>query len=176
MEFEETLLPGVFIITYKRIIDERGFFSRTFCATELSRRNLNPNFVQCNISFNQKKGTTRGLHYQSDPHGETKIVSCRRGALYDVVVDICETSPSFGQWIAVELSEKKPQALYIPKGLAHGFQTLCDETEVFYLMGDYYMPSAVKGIRWDDPFLNITWPLRSVIISERDKNLPRLKA
>lgn len=172
MLFEKTALAGVFIITLEVKTDERGFFARSFCKKEMEEIGLESQFVQCNISYNHKKGTIRGLHYQSSPYGEIKIVSCRRGAIYDVIVDIRKASPTYGKWIGVELSEKNNQAIYIPEGFAHGFQTLSDNSEVFYHMGNYYYPEAANGIRWNDPNLGIGWPSTEIIISEQDKNLP----
>lgn len=172
MVFEETRLAGAFIITLNPAHDERGFFARSFCKQTLEKRGLHSDFVQCNISYNHKKGTVRGLHYQVPPHEEVKIVSCRRGSLYDVIVDVRPYSPTFGQWECITLSEQHHQSLYIPAGFAHGFQTLTDETEVFYLMGHYYYPEAARGIRWDDKTLNIPWPQEVIMMSERDKQFP----
>lgn len=173
MQFKETTLAGVFLLTLDPIKDDRGFFARSFCKREFEQVGLQPDFVQCNISYNHKQGTVRGLHYQLDPHGEVKIVSCRRGGIFDVVVDLRKTSSTYGQWEAFELSAKNYHALYIPEGFAHGFQTLCDDTEVFYLMGNYYYPDAARGISWDDPQLAISWPFQNIIISENDKRFPR---
>lgn len=172
MIFEETQLHGAYLITLQPMVDERGFFARTFCKNEFEQHGLHNNFVQANISYNQKKGTLRGLHYQEYPHGEVKIVTCHRGAIFDVIVDIRKNSPTYGQWISVELTADNYRALYIPEGFAHGFQTLCDDVEVFYQMGNYYVASAANGIRWNDPTLGITWPSQNSIISERDKNFP----
>lgn len=174
MLFQETTLPGAFLITLNQINDERGSFTRSFCKKTFEQHQLFSDFVQHNISCNQYQGTLRGLHYQAPPHEEVKIVSCRRGAIFDVIVDIRKNSSTFGQWMHVELSEHNHQMLYIPAGFAHGFQTLCDHTEVNYLMGNYYCTEAAQGIRWDDPQLNIPWPTANVIISERDQNFPRL--
>lgn len=174
MLFKETYFPGVFVITLDLMTDERGFFARSFCQKEFQNRQLHSDFVQCNISFNRKKGTLRGLHYQKAPYGEVKIVSCRRGTIYDVVVDVRKHSETYGKWISVELSEHNHQALYIPEGFAHGFQTLEDNTEVFYHMGNYYFPEAATGIRWNDPHLQIPWPLKKMILSKQDSNLPEL--
>lgn len=174
MLFTQTKFAGVFLITLQPMEDERGFFARSFCKQELEQAGLSSDFVQCNISFNHKKATIRGLHYQQTPHEEIKIVSCRRGAIFDVVVDIRKDSTTFGEWLGMELSEKNNQALYIPHGFAHGFQTLLDETEVFYHMGNYYCKNAAHGICWNDPHLAIHWPYPVSIISEVDKNLPRL--
>lgn len=172
MLFNETSLAGAFIITLEPVYDERGFFARSFCKKELEEHCLHTDFVQCNISYNQKKGTVRGLHYQIPPYEEVKIVSCRKGTIFDVIVDIRPHSPTFGKWACVELSAKNNQALYVPKGIAHGFQTLTDEVEVFYLMGHYYYSESARGIRWDDSTLNILWPHKDIIISDRDRNFP----
>lgn len=174
MLFEETTLSGAFIITLQLIQDERGFFMRSFCKKELEKFGLQSTFVQCNISYNHKKGTRRGLHYQAFPHEEIKIVSCRRGAIYDVIVDIRKTSATYGKWFGIELSAQNNRALYVPVGFAHGFQTLCDDVEVSYFMGNYYYPEAARGIRCDDPQLAVIWPAsENNIMSENDKNLPR---
>ena len=169
MIYKETSLSGAYVISLKPKKDERGFFARTFCKLEMEKFGLHTEFVQCNISCNYKKGTLRGLHYQADPFGEIKIVSCRRGAIFDVIVDIRNESETYGQFFTIELSVDNYQALYVPTGFAHGFQTLTDETEVFYLMGNYYELAAARGIRWDDPKLNIPWPENNKIISEQDK-------
>lgn len=174
MLFEKTALPGVVIITLQPIHDDRGFFARSFCKNKLESAGLQNDFVQSNISYNHKKGTLRGLHYQTSPHEEIKIVSCRRGAIYDVVVDIRENSPTYHQWIGIELSADNYRSLYIPKGFAHGFITLCDDVELHYLMNNYYHPEAAAGIHWNDPSLAIAWPNKPIIISDKDKNLPRL--
>lgn len=174
MLFEEVYLSGAFIITLEPIHDERGFFARSFCKKELEERGLQSDFVQCNISHNHKKSTLRGLHYQIPPHEEVKIVSCRQGAIYDVIVDIRPDSPTLGRWMGIELSSENHRALYIPQGFAHGFQTLSDDAEVFYLMGDYYHPQAARGIRWNDEALAITWPNKDIIMSQRDRCFPGL--
>ncbi len=172
MLFTETALSGAFILTLDPIRDSRGFFARSFCQKEFARHGINFEVVQCNISFNQRKGTLRGLHYQKDPYGESKVVFCRRGAIYDVIVDLRKASPTYGKWISIELSEKNNLALYIPQGFAHGFQTLCDDTELFYLMGNYFHPGVATGVCWNDPSLDIFWPNRSPIMSDNDENLP----
>lgn len=176
MLFDKTELDGVFIIQLELKADERGFFARSFCKRELEQIGLQNDFVQCNISFNHQKGTLRGLHYQAHPYGEVKIVSCRRGAIYDVIVDVRKNSATYGKWISIELTEQNNKSIYIPEGFAHGFQTLSDNSEVSYHMGNYYYPSAASGIRWNDPQLGIMWPSAEIIISEQDKNLPGLLA
>ncbi len=157
MRFVETPLSGVWVIELEEIEDERGWFARTFDAEEFRGRGLNPDVVQCNASFNHRAGTLRGMHYQADPHGESKLVRCVRGAIFDVTVDLRDGSPTCRDWHGVELSAENRRAFYIPAGLAHGFQTLTDETEVLYQMGDPYVPEAARGVRWDDPAFGIEW-------------------
>ncbi len=174
MLFEEMSLAGAYIITLQPKEDERGFFARSFCKQLFSEKGLHSDFVQCNVSYNHKKGTLRGLHYQQAPFGEVKIVTCHRGAIYDVIVDMRIDSPTYRKWIGVELTSHNHQSLYIPEGFAHGFQTLADETEVFYHMGNYYHPHAAQGIRWDDPALAINWPEEVQMMSQADKQYPLL--
>ena len=176
MIFRETKLKGVFIIELERIEDERGFFARTFCRKEFEAHGLNPNLVQCSVSFNKKKGTLRGMHYQVAPHQEAKLVRCTMGAIYDVLLDLRPGSPTFKQWVSVELTDENQLIVYIPEGLAHGFQTLRDNTEVSYQVTEFYHPHCATGVRWDDPTLAIQWPLAEPIISERDKGLPRAQS
>ena len=170
MKFTETQLKGAYIIEPELLTDERGFFARSWCQKEFIEFGLNPNLVQCNISFNHKKGTLRGMHYQAKPHEEAKLVRCTMGAIYDVIIDLRPESPTFKQWVAVELTAENRKMLYIPEGMAHGFQTLLDNTEVFYQMSEFYHSDCAKGIRWDDPELNIEWPLKELVISEKDKS------
>ena len=158
MIFTETKLAGAFVIEPERVEDERGFFARTWCVREFEERGLNTRLVQCNISFNKQKGTLRGMHFQIEPHAETKLVRCTMGAMYDVIVDVRPDSPTLGRWVAVELSADNRKMLYIPEGFAHGFQTLVDNTEVFYQMAEFYHPESARGLRWDDPVLGIAWP------------------
>ena len=168
MKFIETKLKGAYIIEIEPISDDRGFFARSWCQQEFRNRGLNPNLVQCNISFNLRKGTLRGMHYQAKPHEEAKLVRCTKGAIYDVIIDIRPDSFTFKKWIAVELSSENHKMLYIPEGFAHGFQTLEDNTEVFYQMSEFYHPAGARGICWDDPEFQLEWQLTSKIISERD--------
>ncbi|NMF60995.1 dTDP-4-dehydrorhamnose 3,5-epimerase [Pseudanabaena yagii] len=168
MKFLETKLKGAYIIRLEPIIDHRGFFARSWCEQEFRDHGLNSNLVQCNISFNIKKGTLRGMHYQVKPHEEAKLVRCTQGAIYDVIIDLRADSPTFKKWFAVELSATNRQMLYIPEGFAHGFQTLEDNTEVFYQMSEFYHPTGARGIRWDDPVFQVEWQLENKIISERD--------
>jgi dTDP-4-dehydrorhamnose 3,5-epimerase len=173
--FKETKLKGAFIIEPERIEDERGFFARTFCRNEFEAHGLNPHLVQCSVSFNKKKGTLRGIHYQTAPHEETKLVRCTRGAIYDVMLDLRPNSPTFKQWVSAELTGENRRMLYVPKGVAHGFQTLEDQTEVLYQMSEFYSPEYVRGVRWDDSSVVIQWPITRPILSERDRNLPWLQ-
>lgn len=169
MKFLETDLKGAYLIETEPIFDDRGFFARFWCQREFLEYGLNANLVQCNISFNAKKGTLRGMHYQSKPHEEAKLVRCTRGSIYDVIIDIRLDSPTFKSSFAVELRSGKYNMLYIPEGFAHGFLTLEDNTEVFYQMSDFYYPELAKGIRWDDPLFAIKWPkISQLIISEKD--------
>jgi dTDP-4-dehydrorhamnose 3,5-epimerase len=173
MIFTETRLPGAFIIEVQRLEDDRGFFGRSFCRHEFAGRGLNPEVVQCSISFNRNTGTLRGMHYQAAPHAEEKLVRCTRGGLYDVIVDLRRKSPTFKQWVALELNEDNCRMLYIPKGFAHGFQTLVDNTEIFYQMSEFYHPESSRGIRWNDPAFEIQWPAEDrAIVSDRDRNWP----
>jgi len=168
MIFKETKLKGAYIIEIEPIGDERGFFARSFCAKEFEKYGLNSSIAQCNISYNQKKGTLRGMHYQVPPHEETKLVRCTMGAIYDVIIDLRPDSPTFKQWVATELLANNRRMLYIPEGVAHGFQTLEDHTEVFYQISEFYHPESARGIRWDDPNFSIPWPVSPLIISKRD--------
>lgn len=175
MRYLETPLPGVWLIESERIEDERGWFARTFDEAEFRERGMNPAVVQCNASFNLSRGTLRGMHYQADPHGESKLVRCVRGAIFDVAVDLRNDSATFTRWHAAELSADNGTALYIPPGLAHGFQALTDDTEVLYMMGSEYVPDAAVGVRWDDPAFAIEWPVAPSsgrVISEKDSSYP----
>ena len=168
MKFTEIPLHGAYIIDIEPIEDERGFFARSWCTDELKQHGLNTQLAQCNISFNHKKGTLRGMHYQIKPREETKIVRCTRGALFDVIIDIRPQSPTYKKWFGTELTQENHRALYIPEGFAHGFQTLEDNTEVFYMMSDFYHAECARGIRWNDNTFTISWPLETTSISKRD--------
>jgi len=170
MIFHETKIPGVFEIDVERHPDERGFFARTWCRNEFADNGLNPNLVQCNISFNKVRGTLRGMHYQKAPHAEAKLVRCTQGALYDVIIDLRKDSSTYTQWYGVELSAENRKALYVPEGFAHGFITLRDGTEVLYQMSEFFYDECAAGVRWDDPAFSIHWPVGVAVISERDKN------
>jgi dTDP-4-dehydrorhamnose 3,5-epimerase len=168
MKFLETVLKGAFVIEPERLEDERGFFARVFCEHEFAAHGLETRFVQCSISFNWSRGTLRGMHYQAPPHEETKLVRCTRGAIYDVIVDLRPDSATHRQWIGVELSAENRRMLYVPRGFAHGFQTLQDYCEVFYQISQFHTPEAARAERWDDPALGIRWPLAPSILSQRD--------
>ena len=158
MRFVELKLPGAFLIEPERRSDERGFFARTWCRREFAARGIRCDWVQCNVSYNSRRGTLRGLHYQAEPWGEAKLVRCTAGAVHDVIVDLRPDSPTYGRWEAVELTAENRWQLFVPEGLAHGFQTLADDTELFYQMGREHHPEAARGLRWDDPALAIAWP------------------
>ena len=175
MKFIETKLKGAFIIEPERLEDERGFFARTFCQKEFEKHGLNPRVAQCNVSFNKKKGTLRGMHFQVPPHEEAKLIACIRGAIYDVIIDLRVNSPTHRQWLAVELSDQNKQMIYVPETFAHGFQTLEDNTEVFYQMSDFYHPECARGIRWNDTEIGIKWPITNPFTSMRDSNFQDLK-
>lgn len=175
MKFTPTKLNGAYIIDVEKREDERGFFARAFCANEFENVGLENKFVQANMSFNYKKGTLRGMHFQKQPYQEDKLVRCTKGSLYDVIVDLRPESPTFKQWIGVELTEENRRALFVPKGFAHGFITLEDNTEINYLVSQFYTPEADSGVRFDDPAFNIKWPVEITSISEKDKNHPDFK-
>jgi dTDP-4-dehydrorhamnose 3,5-epimerase len=193
MIFTETKLRGAYIIELEPVQDERGFFARSFCQHEFEQHGLNFQIVQCNLSYNKKKGTLRGMHYQIAPYQEAKIVSCIQGAMYDVIIDLRPDSPTYCQWSGVELTQEKDldnvnpllggggvgnvtlssyTMLYVPEGFAHGFQTLEDHAVVFYQMSEFYYPECARGVRWDDPRFAIQWPLPITGISVKDQTYP----
>ena len=173
MIFTETPIPGAFEVEIEPIRDERGWFGRSFDREEFERRGLEPAVVHANTSFNERAGTLRGLHYQADPDGEPKLVRCTRGAIFDVIVDLRPDSGAYKRWHGVELTPDNAKMLYIPVGVAHGFQTLTDGAEVGYLMGHEYVPEAARGVRWDDPAFAIEWPPADLrVISEKDSSYP----
>jgi len=176
LKISETRLAGAYIIEPELLKDERGFFARTFCRGELQALNLESDIEQCSISFNAKKGTLRGLHYQITPHEEVKIVRCTMGAVFDVIVDLRPNSATFRRWTGVELSEENRQMVYVPRGFAHGFQTLRDDTELQYQISVGHAPASARGIRWDDPKLAIQWPLPVTRVSENDRSHPFLSS
>lgn len=170
MKFTEQKIAGVYLLETELMQDERGFFARQFCRRELAAHGLDFDIKQCNLSGNTRRGTLRGMHYQKDPYPEIKVVSCLRGAIWDVVVDLRPNSPTYLQHIATELSAQNGRMLYIPPMCAHGFQTLEDDTWIYYQLGEFFYPQAYSGVRYNDPKLNITWPIANPIINERDKN------
>jgi dTDP-4-dehydrorhamnose 3,5-epimerase len=172
MIFTETRLRGAFIIQPELLEDERGFFARAFCRHEFADHGLQSSFVQCNVSFNYKNGTLRGMHYQAAPHQEAKLVRCTAGSIYDVTIDLRPDSATFTQWVAVELSAENRKMLYIPEDFAHGFLTLADNTEIFYQMSQFYEPQAARGLRWNDRAFGIQWPAPITTISSKDQNYP----
>jgi len=170
MLFQEVKLKGAYILEPERLDDERGFFARTFCQQEFKAIGIGFNIVQSNISYNREKGTLRGMHYQTAPHEEAKIVTCVRGSIYDVIIDLRLDSPTYCKWFAIELSDKSYISLYIPKGFAHGFQTLENNVIISYQMSEFYWPESARGVRWDDPAFKIKWPVPSPIISAQDNS------
>ena len=169
MLFQPTKLDGAYLIAMQKLEDERGFFARSWCASEFAKQGLDSHLVQCNVSFNRHKGTLRGMHYQAAPCAETKLVRCTSGAIYDVIIDLRPTSPTYLQWTAITLSAENRLMLYVPKGFAHGSQTLADETEVFYQMSNVYAPAYARGLRWNDPLFRLEWPLAVTVLSTKDQ-------
>ena len=173
MIFKETKLKGAFIIEFDPIKDNRGFFARAWCQKEFEAHGLIAHFVQANVTFSPQRGTLRGLHYQVAPHEEVKLVRCTRGAIYDVIIDLRPDSATRRQWLATELTADNRKMIYIPGGFAHGYQTLVDNTEVFYQVAQFYAPNYERGIRWDDAAFRINWPITSsLILSEKDQRSP----
>ena len=174
--FRKTTLPGVFVVEPERREDRRGFFARTWCQEEFAAHGLNPRLVQCSVSFNLLRGTLRGMHYQAAPHAEATLIRCTRGAIWDVALDLRPDSPAFRQHFGTELTAENRLALYIPEGVAHGFQTLEDDTEVLYQMSAAYVPDAGRGVRFDDPAFGIRWPIPEPILLDRDREYPSVEA
>jgi dTDP-4-dehydrorhamnose 3,5-epimerase len=170
--FVPTGLPAAFVVEPERREDQRGFFARTWCAREFEARGLTTRLVQCSVSFNKRKGTLRGMHYQAPPHEEAKLVRCTMGAIHDVIIDLRPTSPTYKLYVAVLLTAENRRMLYVPEGFAHGFQTLVDDTEVFYQMSEFHSPAHARGVRWDDPAFAIAWPPDDRIINDRDRSYP----
>lgn len=176
MKFVATPLAGAFVVELEPIEDERGFFARSFCQQEFRAHGLDPVVAQCNVSLNRRRGTLRGMHYQTVPHEEAKLVRCTRGAIWDVIVDLRPDSRTRAQWFGTELTAENRRALYVPKGFAHGFQTLADDSEVLYQMSEFFHPESARGLRWDDPSIGIRWPLPDPVVSARDRAFPVLAA
>lgn len=172
MKFSETAIAGLWLIEPEPARDPRGFFARTFDATDFRSRGLEPHVAECSIAFNAHAGTLRGMHCQREPHGQAKLVRCTRGALYDAAIDLRPDSATFRQWFAVELTAENRLMLYIPRGLAHGYLTLADETELTYQMSTPYHPEAAAGVRWNDPAFGVTWPREVTVIADRDAAYP----
>ncbi len=172
MIFKETPLAGAYILEPERSADDRGFFARTYDRDQFEARGLDPEVVQCSVSYNHRRGTLRGLHFQVPPHEEAKLVRCTRGRIWDVIVDVRLGSSTRGQHFAVVLSAEEGNALYVPKGMAHGFLTLEDATEIFYQISERYSPDHSRGYRWDDPIFAIPWPEPIAVMADKDRNLP----
>jgi dTDP-4-dehydrorhamnose 3,5-epimerase len=175
MIFTETRLKGAFLIGIERHEDFRGYFARTFCEREFAERGLKTHFVQSSLSYNRLKGTLRGMHFQSTPMQETKLIRCTRGAIFDVIIDLRRDSPSFKEHFTVALTADDAGALYVPEGFAHGFQTLANDTELTYQMTEFFAPELSHGVRWDDPAFGIAWPAKVQVISERDRTYPNFE-
>ncbi len=170
MIFHRTDLAGAFVIEPERVEDKRGFFARSFCEREFRAHGLTDTFVQCSISFNRRRGTLRGMHFQSAPHEESRVVRCTVGAIHDVIIDLRPSSPTFKRWFSIDLTAKNRLMLFVPTGFAHGFQTLEDNTEILYQISEFYHPECARGIRWDDPAFSIQWPsVAERVMSQRDQ-------
>ena len=172
MIYTPSRIPGAWVIDITKITDARGFFAMTWLPHELSERGMNPALAQCNLAFNHKRGTLRGMHFQKAPHAQAKIVRATRGALLDVIVDLREDSATFRQWDAVELTADNHRLFYMPEGIAHGYITLAEDTEAYYHASSPWVPAAESGVRWDDPAIGIHWPFEPTVVSERDRQWP----
>ena len=172
MKISETELAGAYVVELEAVEDERGYFARTYCRKEFAEFGLNTEIAQCSLSYNARRGTLRGMHYQVEPAAETKLVQCMCGSLYDVIIDLRPQSETYCHWFGIELSADKRSLLYIPEGFAHGFQTLEDNTTIYYQISAFYDPQYAQGVRWNDPAFGIKWPLANPIMSEKDKLLP----
>jgi len=172
MTFTETELKGAFVVGVRKIEDERGFFARGWCRKEVEGAGLNPDLAQINFASSRKKGTLRGMHFQVAPDAEAKLVRCTRGSIFDVIIDLRPDSPTHGHWLGVDLSADNHLMLYVPEGFAHGYQTLTDDAEMYYMTSAFYAPSAAGGVRYDDPAFGIQWPLPVAVISDADKRWP----
>jgi dTDP-4-dehydrorhamnose 3,5-epimerase len=176
MIFTELPLPGAFAVDLQELRDERGFFARSYCAAEFAAQGLGPELRQCSVSYNARRGTLRGLHYQDAPHEEHKLVRCTAGAIYDVIVDIRQSSPTYRRWFGAELTMANRRSLFIPPGFAHGFVSLTDGAEVYYMISAAHAPEFSRGLRWNDPAFAIEWPLAPTVISARDAAYPLMDA
>ena len=176
MEFEPAGLDGAWVLHLDRHEDERGFFARAWCAEEFQRRGLSPQLSQCSLSYNHVAGTLRGMHYQAAPAQEVKVVRCVRGSVHDVLIDLRPESATYRKWVAKELTAENRLSFYVPEGVAHGFLTLSDGSEVLYLISTPHAPALARGVRWDDPAFKVEWPQRPAVISERDRRYPDFSA
>ena len=176
MQFTASRIPGAWVIDIAPIHDHRGFFAMTWLPEEFSKRGINPALAQCNLAFNHKRGTLRGMHFQKAPHSQAKIVRATRGALLDVIIDLRPASTTYRQWDAIELTADNRRMLYMPEGVAHGYLTLTDDVEVYYHASTPWVPHSESGVRWNDPAFGITWPFEPVVMSEKDRNWPLLSA
>jgi dTDP-4-dehydrorhamnose 3,5-epimerase len=174
MQFTPSRIPGAWVIDIAPIHDHRGFFAMTWLPEEFSKRGIDPALAQCNLAFNHKRGTLRGMHFQKAPHGQAKIVRATRGALLDVIIDLRPASSTYRQWDAIELTADSRRMLYMPEGIAHGYLTLTDDVEAYYHASTPWVPESESGVRWNDPAFGITWPFEPVVISEKDRNWPLL--
>ena len=174
MKFSRTSLAGAWLIELELREDERGFLARTYCEKEFAALGLNTHWPQCNLTLTKKRGMIRGMHFQAEPKPEIKLIRCAAGAIFDVIVDVRRDSPTFGHWAGFELSAENHRQLYVPGGFAHGFQCLTDNCEVFYQMSEFYQPGLARGLLWNDPAVNIIWPITTATVSERDRQLPPL--
>jgi dTDP-4-dehydrorhamnose 3,5-epimerase len=174
MIFTEAPLSGAYLVDLERLADERGFFARSYCVDEFAAKRPGPELRQCSVSYNARRGTLRGLHYQDPPHEEHKLVRCTAGAIFDVIVDIRPGSPTYRRWFGAELTMDNHRSLFIPPGFAHGFVSLTDHTEVYYMISVPHAPQFSRGLRWNDPAFAIEWPLTPAVISERDAAYPLL--
>jgi len=175
MIFTETALPGVLTVDIERLADERGFFARTYCSEEFAARASSPELRQCSVSYNARRGTLRGLHLQAPPHQEHKLVRCTAGSVFDVVVDARPESPHHRRWVSVQLTAENRRGVFIPPGFAHGFMTLSEDAEVYYMISVPHAPAHARGLRWNDPALGIRWPMPPTVISPRDADYPLLE-
>lgn len=172
MKFQQTTIEGVWLILPERFSDDRGYFARTFCVDEFAAQGLHTTYVQSSVSQNRLRGTLRGMHWQQPPHQEVKLIRCSRGAVCDMILDLRQESSTFGKWQAFDLSADNGASVYAPAGVAHGFQTLADDTEVVYQISQPFAPQAAAGLRWNDPVFNLQWPLPVSVISQRDRTYP----
>jgi dTDP-4-dehydrorhamnose 3,5-epimerase len=172
VKFVPCALDGAFRVELERLSDDRGFFARSWCATEAEAHGLDPRVAQCNVSHNRRRGTLRGMHFQSAPRAEAKLVRCTRGAIVDIILDLRPDSPTYRRWERFELNETNGAAVYVPRGFAHGFQTLADDTDVLYQMSEFYSEAHARGVRWDDPAFGIEWPIPDPILSAKDASYP----